>query len=65
MSKNDKIKNLKQKYNGKHEELIIELKEENIPWVTDYLVSKGIQIYSIEPQKNTLEEIFLKETGGN
>ena len=63
--KNNKIKNLKQKYNGKHEELIVELKEENIPWVTDYLVSKGIQIYSIEPQKNTLEEIFLKETGGH
>ena len=63
--KNNKIKNLNQKFNGKHEELIVELKEENIPWVTDYLVSKGIQIYSIEPQKNTLEEIFLKETGGN
>tara|TARA_B100000609_G_scaffold30684_1_gene21857 strand:+ start:8627 stop:9598 length:972 start_codon:yes stop_codon:yes gene_type:complete len=63
--KNNKIKNLNQKFNGKHEELIVELKEENIPWVTDYLVSKGIQIYSIEPQKNTLEEIFLKETGGH
>ena len=63
--KKNKIKNLKQIYNGKHEELIVEVKEESIPWVTDYLVSKGIQIYSIEPQKNTLEEIFLKETGGN
>ena len=63
--KKNKIKNLKQICNGKHEELIVELKEESIPWVTDYLVSKGIQIYSIEPQKNTLEEIFLKETGGN
>ena len=63
--KNNKIKNLNQKFNAKHEELIVELKEENIPWVTDYLVSKGIQIYSIEPQKNTLEEIFLKETGGH
>ena len=63
--KKNKIKNLKQICNGKHEELIVELKEESIPWVTDYLVSKGIQIYSIEPQKKTLEEIFLKETGGN
>ena len=63
--KNKKIKSLNQKFNGKHEELVVELKEENIPWVTDYLVSKGIQIYSIEPQKNTLEEIFLKETGGH
>ena len=63
--KKNKIKNLKQICNGKHEELIVELKEESIPWVTDYLVSKGIQIYSIEPRKNTLEEIFLKETGGN
>ena len=56
--KNDKIKNLNQKFNGKHEELIVELKEENIPWVTDYLVSKGIQIYSIEPQKIPLKKYF-------
>ncbi|MBJ35020.1 MAG: ABC transporter [Euryarchaeota archaeon] len=65
LSKNKKIKNIKQRNNGKHEEIILELKEENIPWVTDYLVSKGIQIFSIEPQKNSLEDIFLRETGGD
>ena len=65
LSKNKKIKIIKQRNNGKHEEIILELKEENIPWVTDYLVSKGIQIFSIEPQKNSLEDIFLRETGGD
>ena len=64
LAKKKRIKNIKQKNNGKHEEIILELKEENIPWVTDFLVSKGIQIFSIEPQKNSLEDIFLKETGG-
>tara|TARA_B100001113_G_scaffold293265_1_gene250064 strand:- start:772 stop:1743 length:972 start_codon:yes stop_codon:yes gene_type:complete len=65
LAKKKRIKSIKQKNNGKHEEIILELKEENIPWVTDFLVSKGIQIFSIEPQKNSLEDIFLKETGGN
>ena len=65
LSKNKKIKNIEQKNNGKHEEVTLELKEENIPWVTDFLVSKGIKIFSIEPQKNSLEEIFLKETEGD
>ena len=51
LSKSKKIKGIKQKTNGKHEELILNVKEENIPWVTDFLVSKGIQIFSIEPQK--------------
>ena len=65
LSKKKRIKSIKQKQDGKHEEIIIELKEENIPWVTDFLVSKGIKIFSIEPQKNSLEDIFLKETGGD
>jgi len=65
LAKKKRIKSIKQKNNGKHEEIILELKEENIPWVTDFLVSKGIQIFSIEPQKNSLEDIFLKETGGD
>ena len=65
LSKKKRIKSIKQKHDGKHEEIIIELKEENIPWVTDFLVSKGIKIFSIEPQKNSLEDIFLKETGGD
>ena len=65
LAKKKRIKSIQQKNNGKHEEIILGLKEENIPWVTDFLVSKGIQIFSIEPQKNSLEDIFLKETGGN
>jgi ABC-2 type transport system ATP-binding protein len=65
LSKNKKIESIEQKNNGKHEEVTLELKEENIPWVTDFLVSKGMQIFSIEPQKNSLEDIFLKETEGD
>ena len=64
LSKESKIKNIQLDNNGKHDVLLLELKEENIPWVTDFLVGKGIQIFSIEPQKNSLEDIFLKETGG-
>ena len=65
LTKSEKIKSIKQKNNGKHKVITLELKEEYIPWVTDFLVSKRIQIFSIEPQKNSLEEIFLKETGGD
>ena len=53
LSKDNKIKNIQQNNNGKHDVLVLELKEENIPWVTDFLVAKGIQIFSIEPQKNS------------
>ena len=45
LAKKKKIKSIKQKNNGKHEEITLELKEENIPWITDFLVSKGIQIF--------------------
>ena len=65
LTKSEKIKSIMQKNNGKHKVITLELKEEYIPWVTDFLVSKRIQIFSIEPQKNSLEEIFLKETGGD
>ena len=40
----------------------MELKEDLIPWVTDKLVSNGTQIYSIEPHKTTLEDVFLSKT---
>ena len=65
LSKNKRIKSLKHNIDKKHEELVLDLKEENIPWVTDYLVKNETKIFSIEPQKNSLEDIFLKETGGH
>ena len=49
------------KEKGKHIQVLIHLKEKLIPWVTDTLVSDGVKIFSIEPQKNSLEDIFLKE----
>jgi len=65
LAKNKKIKSIKLNRDKKHNEIIIELKEEHIPWVTDFLVSRKTKIFSIEPQKNSLEDIFLKETGGD
>ena len=64
LSKNNKIKDLKYNIDKKHEELILGIKEENIPWVTDFLVKNEAKIFSIEPKKNSLEDIFLKETEG-
>ena len=55
---------LKQKNTGKHDLVLLELKEKLIPWVTDKLVSENVKIYSIEPQKISLEDVFLKETDG-
>ena len=52
---------IEQKEIGKHIQISIDLKEKLIPWVTDTLVSEGVKIFSIEPQKNSLEDIFLKE----
>ena len=48
---------------GKHTQVLLKLKENLIPWVTDTLVSKGVKIFSIEPQTSSLEDVFLKETG--
>ena len=50
---------------GKHTRILLKLKENLIPWVTDTLVSKGVKIFSIEPQTNSLEDVFLKETGSD
>ena len=58
------VKTLKQETTGKHDLVLLELKEKLIPWVTDKLVSENIKIYSIEPQKISLEDVFLKETDG-
>ena len=47
---------------GKHKRIVLKLKEDLIPWVTDKLVSNGIKIFSVEPQNTTLEDVFLTET---
>ena len=48
---------------GKHKKIILNLKEDLIPWVTDKLVKNGTKIFSIEPRNTTLEDVFLTETG--
>ena len=50
---------------GRHTQVLLKLKENLIPWVTDTLVSNGVKIFSIEPRKNSLEDVFLKETGSD
>ena len=62
LTKNKKIKIIKKEDLGKHKMVLLELKEDLIPWVTDKLVSNGTQIYSIEPQETTLEDVFLTKT---
>ena len=59
LTKGKKIKIVKKKDLGKHKKVLLELKEDLIPWVTNKLVSNGTQIYSIEPHKTTLEDVFL------
>ena len=61
LTKNKKIKIIKKKNLGKHKMVLLKLKEDLIPWVTDKLVSNGTQIYSIEPHKTTLEDVFLRK----
>ena len=64
LTKNKKIKIIKKKNLGKHKMVLLKLKEDLIPWVTDKLVSNGTKIYSIEPHKTTLEEVFLSKIEG-
>ena len=57
-----KLWKLENKDIGKHRMIVLRLKEDLIPWVTDKLVSNGTKIYSIEPHNTTLEDVFLTET---
>ena len=45
--------------------IILKLKEDLIPWVTNKLVENGTKIFSIEPHNTTLEDVFLTETEGD
>ena len=44
------IEIVEEKNIGKHQRIILKLKEDLIPWITDELVANGIKIFSIEPQ---------------
>lgn len=46
-------------------EIILQLKEEIIPQIIKILGDAGVSIYRIEESKQSLEEEFLKWTGGN
>ena len=62
ISRNKKVKIINKKDLGKHKIILLKLKEDLIPWITDKLVSNGTKIYSIEPHNTTLEDVFLTET---
>ena len=62
IGKNKKVKIISKKDLGKHKVILLKLKEDLIPWITDKLVSNGTKIYSIEPHNTTLEDVFLTET---
>ena len=63
LEKNKGIRVLEKNNLGKHKKIILSLKEDLIPWVTDKLVKNGTKIFSIEPHNTTLEDVFLTETG--
>ncbi len=65
IGKNKKVKIINNKDLGKHKIILLKLKEDLIPWITDKLVSNGTKIYSIEPHNTTLEDVFLTETEEN
>ena len=62
LKKKKGIRIIEKKNLGKHKEIILKLKEDLIPWVTDKLVSNGTKIFSIEPHITNLEDVFLTET---
>ncbi len=48
---------------GTHFKLIIE--KENVPEFIEMLIDKNVKIYEIKEERVSLEEAFLKKTGGN
>ena len=64
LNKKKGINILEMKELGKHQHILLKLKENLIPWVTNNLVSNNVQIFSIEPQDTSLEDVFMTETGG-
>lgn len=48
---------------GTHFKLIIE--KENVPEFIEMLINKNVKIYEIKEERVSLEEAFLKKTGGN
>jgi len=43
--------------------LFINIDNESIPIIASYLVSKGVKLYELTPQRETLESFFLKVVG--
>ena len=41
------------------------VKKEEVPEIIKQLVEKGLSIYSVKQEELSLEDVFLKKTGGN
>lgn len=46
-------------------EFIIEIEKEEVPNLVKHLVEKEIKVYKIVEEQMSLEDVFLKRTGGN
>lgn len=47
------------------QEFIIQVAREKVPEIVEKLVAKNIKIYEIYEEQMSLEDVFLKKTGGN
>lgn len=47
------------------ENIQVYAKKEEIPEIIEKLITSGVKIYSIYPEEMSLEDAFLKKTGGN
>ena len=47
------------------ENIQVYAKKEEIPEIIEKLVTSGVKIYSVYPEEMSLEDAFLKKTGGN
>ncbi len=48
-----------------NENIQVYAKKEEIPEIIEKLITSGVKIYSIYPEEMSLEDAFLKKTGGN
>ena len=48
-----------------NENIQVYAKKEEIPEIIEKLVTSGVKIYSVYPEEMSLEDAFLKKTGGN
>ena len=61
----DKVININDNIKLSDNKFKIKIDREDIPMFINILLNKNIKIYSIYEEKLSLEDAFLKRTGGN